>query len=168
MGRRSTVIFTGLSLSIAFGLALQMFLASQLGTSQLADVFFLGVAIPTLIATATLGSTSSALIRDATEVPASLDPRIAGGAGRAVLLLSAGASCAIAAAGCLFATGVVRYSSSEAARELGGFLLITAIVPSLVAFAALGAVVALAKGHFVRAAWAPRSTGRRCSPPSSR
>ena len=153
LGRQSSIVFCGLSLSIGLGIVLQAYLAEHLGTSRLADVFFLGTALPTLIATATLGSTSNALIGYATESPRTLDPRIGGSTGRVLLLASLAVSAAVAGVGLLFLSGALRYSSDAASRDLAMFLLLTSPVPVLVTGAALGSVLALAARQFVRATW---------------
>lgn len=153
LGGQSTIVFGGLALSIALGIVLQSYLASKLGTSKLADVFFLGTTVPTLIATATLGSASSALIRYATDTPETLDPRRPGTAGRTLLKLSLVVSAGIIVVGALFRFDVIRYSDNAETDQLGTFLLLTAPIPPLVACSAVGGVLALAHKRFFRAAW---------------
>lgn len=151
LGGQSTVVFGGLALSIGLGIVVQSYLASELGTSRLADVFFLGTTVPTLVATATLGSASSALIRYATDEPETLDPRRRRTAGRALLKLSCLVSAGMATIGALMWLEVFRYADES--KDLGTFLVLTALVPPLVAYTAIGAVLALANQRFFRAAW---------------
>lgn len=159
LGRQSTVVFGGLATSIALGVALQSYLANQLGTSPQADVFYLGTAIPTLIATATLGSSSNALIRYATESPRILDPRTPRSPGRVLVLLAAGLSVLLALLGAALLGGVVSFGPQGSTAELGTFFLVVAIVPLLISLTALGSVLALANHDFLRAAWGGAANG---------
>jgi putative peptidoglycan lipid II flippase len=153
LGRQSVVVFAGLAFSIALGIAAQSYLASQLGTSTLADVFYLGTAVPTLMATALLGSTSNALIRYATDTPSVLDPRSSGSTGRRLFQIAASFSGILAALGVALWAGLVQYDSSSVSGGLGRFLLVSSPVPVLIGAAALGSVIALARKEFVRASW---------------
>jgi peptidoglycan biosynthesis protein MviN/MurJ (putative lipid II flippase) len=132
------------------GIGFQSFLASRLGTGNNADAFYLGTTIPTLFATAFLGSGPSALIRVATETPGLL--RLGNYVPRRLLLLSFAFSGVMIVGGVSLLVGLP-LSDAPARHGAGQFLLLAVPVPPLALLASIGAVLALARQHFVIATY---------------
>jgi peptidoglycan biosynthesis protein MviN/MurJ (putative lipid II flippase) len=149
------VIFVGMCLSMAVGVGFQSYLASQVGTSLLADAFYIGATFPTVIAIAIIGSAANALVKHSVVESAILDVRMAESVPRRLLPWSLGLSTAAALAG-----SALRAAAPGALmREIGAFLLVTAPVGTLALIAACGSAAALARGRFVRGTWGPAVNG---------
>lgn len=151
---RSSIVFAGTIFSMLLGLALQVFLASRLGASQVADVFYLGSTLPSVFAVAILSSSSNGLIRVAVEDPPSLNLGSGRNAARTLLICGLVGTFIFV----LAATTCLRFDELGLIQDLGGrslgwFLLIVSPVPVLVATASIGAVVALSEERMLLATW---------------
>lgn len=146
--QKSLVVFFGMSTSIVIGVAFQSFIASRLGTGGVADVFYLGVTVPTLVATALLGSAPNALIRFAVDEPNLLRLERNSAAAR-LMTFGVGASVLMALFGGGEILSPLPLLAAHERPEIGEFLLITSPVPVLALLAALGSVRALAHHRFV-------------------
>lgn len=144
---KAVVVFFGTCLSMLIGIAFQSFLASRLGTGSLADVFYLGATIPTLFATVLLGSTPNALIRVATETPTLLSLSRGSIVPRLLVFATLLGGLMISISVLLLAGAPIL--DAETRRGVAGFLLVTAVVPTLALLSAVGAVLALARQKFV-------------------
>jgi putative peptidoglycan lipid II flippase len=144
---KAIVVFSGMSLSMLLGIGFQSFLASRLGTNATADAYYLGATVPTLVATALLGSAPSALIRYAVDVPTALRLERRSLPSRLVLY-----SCAVSALTASLAL-MLRLGApvfpGELRSQIATFLFVTTPVPPLALLGAMGAVRALARNQFV-------------------
>ncbi len=147
--RKSLVIFVGTSLSIGVGVLFQSYLAAHIGTGQEADVFYLGTTLPTLLATAILGSASSALIRFATESPRLFALRESGSLPRKLAAIAGFFSLGMGAAAAGMWLDVIPVYSADVRHGVAEFLLITTLVPPLAMVAGSGAVLGLSRYRFV-------------------
>jgi putative peptidoglycan lipid II flippase len=149
----SLVVFVGVCLSMLIGIVFQGYLAAHLGIGPKADVFYLGTAVPTLIATALLGSASNALMRSAVDASTLLDVRKPGSVPRrlAKVALLFSASMAVFA-GVLWLANPPIFAP-HLRHGVAEFVLLTTPVPLLALLAAIGAVRALAKRKFVVGTW---------------
>lgn len=151
---KSTVVFAGTALSLAFGLALQVYLASSLGVSSVADIFYLGSTFPTIFAVAILSSSSNGLIRTVVERPDSLALGVKRTPARSLIACGLAGTGTIALLGLLLlALGGDGPLGDSGGRPLGSFLLAICLVPILVSLAAIGAVTALSKEKMLLATW---------------
>lgn len=151
---RSSVVFGGNVLSMLLGLVLQIFLASRLGASEVADVFYLGSTLPSVFAVAILSSSYNGLIRVAVEDPASLNLGTERNAARMLLMCGLIGTFILA----MVAVTCLRFDDLGLIQDLGGssfawFLLIVSPVPLLVSIASIGAVVALSEERMLLATW---------------
>ena len=143
---KSSIVFAGTALSLIFGLALQIYLASRLGVSSVADVFYLGSTFPTVFAVAILSSSSNGLIRTVVERPGSLALGGRKTPARSLMACGFAGTATIALLGLLFlASGDDGLLGNSGGRPLGSFLLAVSLVPILATLAAIGAVSALSK-----------------------
>jgi len=151
---KSTVVFAGTTLSLVLGLALQIYLASRLGVSSVADVFYLGSAFPALFAVAILSSSSNGLIRTVVERPGSMAIGVKRTPARSLMACGLGGTATIALLGVLLlVSGNDGILGNSGGGQLGSFLLAVSLVPILVTLAAIGAVTALSKEKMLRATW---------------
>lgn len=147
IARDSSLIFAGMVVSITGGIAFQSFLAARVGTADIADAYYLGVAAATLLATVTLGTASNAFMRHVVEHPDLFALSRRGPASR-VLLTALVASALMATAGAM-----MTLLGSGLTADAGALVLGTAAVPELAAVAGLGAVTSFARGRIIRGTW---------------
>jgi putative peptidoglycan lipid II flippase len=155
MRANALVVFAGMCLSMALGVGFQSFFAARLGTSQVADAFYIGATLPTIIAVAVVGSAANALVKHAVTYPQLLDIRDPNSVSRRLLLWSALPALVVLVVGLALAY----FGGGGLHHNVGIFLALTSPITVVAAVASCGSVIALARGRFVLGTWGPAMNG---------